>query len=140
MAEMQVRNIDEADIDTVLAEDIDFDGEISFEQPLLVKGKVTGEIRSSGDLFVHEGAVVEATIAADVVSVKGRVSGDIAAKTRLELFATSRVSGNISAPDLIIQSGCRFNGTCKMPDNGHADSGQPDSGHETENASASPSH
>jgi cytoskeletal protein CcmA (bactofilin family) len=114
MANLRVKTIDEADIDTVLAEDIEFEGELVFHDPLLIKGFFNGEIRSSGDLFINESARVEAKIEAQTVSVKGRVTGDVQAHTRLELFETARITGNIRTPDLYVQSGCLINGTCKM--------------------------
>lgn len=114
MAELRIRKIDESELDTVLAEDIDFDGELSFKQPLLVKGRVTGEVRSESDLYINESASVDATVSAATVSIKGSVKGDITATTRLELFASSNVSGSIRTADLVVQSGCVLNGTCEM--------------------------
>lgn len=122
MAEMRLKTIDEADIDTVLAPDIDFDGELTFVEPLLVKGTLKGKILSGGDLYVNPGAVVDASIVADKVSVKGSVHGDIHAKQRLELFENAELSGNVKTPDLIVQSGSVFNGSCRMykPEDGDA--------------------
>jgi cytoskeletal protein CcmA (bactofilin family) len=118
MAELRIRKIDETELDTVLAEDIDFDGELSFKQPLLVKGRVTGQVRSESDLYINESASVDATISAATVSVKGTVHGDITASTRLELFSSSDVSGSIRTGDLVVQSGCRLNGSCEMLSDG----------------------
>ena len=101
-------------LETVLAEDIDFDGELRFSEPLLVKGTVKGSVISNTDLFVNPDATVSATIEASKVSVKGTVIGDIHATTRLELFSSARVTGNVRTPDLIMQSGCRLNGSCEM--------------------------
>ena len=114
MAELRIKSIDESTLATVLAEDIDFDGELHFSEPLLIKGNVKGTVVSDTDLFVNPEATVSATIEAGKVSVKGTITGDIHAKTRLELFATARVQGNIKTPDLIIQSGCTLNGSCDM--------------------------
>lgn len=115
MAELRLKSIDESDIDTVLAPDIDFDGELSFVEPLLVKGSLRGKVLSGGDLYVNPGATVEASIVANKVSVKGSVHGDIHAKMRLEVFENAELSGNVKTPDLIVQSGARFNGSCEMP-------------------------
>jgi cytoskeletal protein CcmA (bactofilin family) len=114
MAELRLKTIDEADIDTVLAPDIDFDGELTFVEPLLVKGTLKGKILSGGDLYVNPGATVEAGIVANKVSVKGTVRGDIHAKERLELFENAELSGNVKTADLIVQSGSSFNGSCEM--------------------------
>ncbi|MFW5785875.1 MAG: bactofilin family protein, partial [bacterium] len=114
MAELRLKKIDEADIDTVLAEDVDFEGTLEFEDPVLIKGKFRGEITSSGDLFVSDNATVDAKVTANVVSVRGRVNGDVNARTRLELFSKSRLTGSIVAADLVVESGCVVNATCRM--------------------------
>jgi cytoskeletal protein CcmA (bactofilin family) len=118
MAELRLKKIDEVDIDTVLAEDVDFEGTLSFEDPVLIKGNFRGEITSSGDLFVSEDASVDATVTANVVSVRGTVTGDVRARTRLELFSSSRLTGSIVAADLVVQSGCVVNATCRMEEGG----------------------
>ena len=115
MTDMRIRSIDESTLQTVLAEDIDFDGELHFSEPLLIKGHVKGKVLSDTDLYINADAVVAARIEAGKVSVKGEVQGDIYAKDRLELFASARVTGNVRTPDLIVQSGCTLNGSCSMP-------------------------
>ena len=114
MSELRIRKIEDNEIDTVLAEDIDFTGELSFNKPLMIKGKFSGTINASGDLYVGNDALVEARIEANVVSLKGRIKGNIFAKSRVELFSTAAVDGDITAPDIVMESGCRFNGMCKM--------------------------
>ena len=114
MTEMRIRSIDESTLQTVLAEDIDFDGEIHFSEPLLIKGNVKGKVISDTDLYINADALVAARIEAKKVSVKGEVQGDIFASDRLELFSSARVTGNVNTPDLIVQSGCRINGSCTM--------------------------
>ncbi len=114
MAELRVRTIDESELETVLAPDIEFEGTIEFSQPVLVKGSVKGEIRTGSDLFIADTAQVHADISAARVSVKGNVAGDIEASERIELFSGASITGNISSPDLIIQSGSRLNGRCSM--------------------------
>ena len=59
-------------------------------------------------------AVVEARVEANIVSLKGTIKGDVFAHTRVELFSSAMVDGDITAPDVIMESGCKFNGICKM--------------------------
>jgi cytoskeletal protein CcmA (bactofilin family) len=123
MANLRVRTIDESELDTVLAEDFEFDGTIEFREPLLVKGHVSGELKTESDLFVAESATVDADIRARRVSIKGTVHGDVGALERIEVFAGASLNGNIATPDIIIQSGGRFSGQCTMPaDTGSAKS------------------
>lgn len=114
MAELRVRTIDEADLDTVLSEDFSFDGDLEFDDALLVKGRLSGSIRSETNLYVGVDARVDAKIHAARVSIKGRVTGDVVASERIELFAGAHISGNVTTPDLIVQSGSFFNGTIRM--------------------------
>jgi cytoskeletal protein CcmA (bactofilin family) len=106
---------DEADMDTVMSEDFFFDGQLTFERPLLIKGRLKGSITSAGDVYINRGAVVEAKIEAGNVWLKGSVKGEIKTSGRLELFSGSSMDGNISIPDLVIQSACYFRGYCDMP-------------------------
>jgi len=114
MREVRIENIVEAEIDTILAEDIDFTGTLSFEKPLMIKGRFQGEIKSKSDLYVGENAVVKAKVEADKISAKGRIEGDITAHSRVELFSTASVNGDLSTPELVVESGCQYNGLCTM--------------------------
>ncbi len=114
MAEVRIKDIDEHEIDTILAEDIDFEGRLTFKKPLMIKGKFKGEIKSTSALFIGEKAHVEATTEADVVSSKGRHTGNILGRSRVELYSTARVDGDVTTPDFVMESGCKFNGYCNM--------------------------
>lgn len=114
MAEVRIKDIDEHEIDTILAEDIDFEGYLTFQKPLMIKGKFKGEIKSTSSLYIGEKAYVEATTEAGVVSSKGRHKGNIVGHSRVELYSTAQVDGDIATPDFIVESGCKFNGFCNM--------------------------
>lgn len=114
MPEIRINDMDENELDTILAEDIDFSGVLEFKKPLMIKGKFKGEIKASGDLYIGDNANVEARVEAALVSSKGRIKGDIVAQSRVELLSGARVEGDITTPDLVIESGCEFNGLCKM--------------------------
>jgi cytoskeletal protein CcmA (bactofilin family) len=114
MAEVRIRDIDENEIDTILAEDIDFEGHLSFRKPLMIKGRFKGVITSSSALHIGEKAAVEATTKVGVFSSKGAHKGPITASARVELYSTARVDGDITTPDFVMESGSRFNGACAM--------------------------
>jgi Integral membrane protein CcmA involved in cell shape determination len=114
MTEVQITTIDEDQLDTVLALDVEFAGEMTFKKPLMIKGRVSGIVRSESDLYIDEKAVVEADIVANIVSVKGSVKGNISAREKVELFASSSVDGDVTAPQVTMETGCRFNGACRM--------------------------
>jgi len=114
MAEVRIKDIDEHEVDTILADDIDFEGQLTFKKPLMIKGKFRGEIRSESALYVGEKAVVEAKVESSLVSSKGRIKGDITGHSRVELASTANVDGDITTPDFVVESGCKFNGHCNM--------------------------
>jgi cytoskeletal protein CcmA (bactofilin family) len=48
------------------------------------------------------------------VIIKGRVTGDITARQRVEIRAPGKLFGNVTTPSLIIQEGVIFEGHCSM--------------------------
>lgn len=114
MSDLRIRSVDESELSTVLASDVDFEGEMSFDQPVIVKGAFRGTITSRSVLYVGKDAKVNATVSADIISIQGQIKGDVTAATRVELFATSQLNGSVSSPDIIMQSGAILNGTCRM--------------------------
>jgi len=114
MREVRIEHVDEGEIDTVLAEDIDFSGVLSFQKPLMIKGLFQGEIKASSDLYIGEKAVVKARIEADTVSSRGRIEGDVLARRRVEFFSTATMVGDLTTPELVMESGCLYNGHCTM--------------------------
>jgi cytoskeletal protein CcmA (bactofilin family) len=114
MRDVRIDQIDENEIDTILAEDIDFSGVLTFKKPLMIKGVFQGEIKASSDLYLGERAVVKAKIEANCLSSRGRVEGDVLAHSRVEFFSTSCMQGDLITPELVMESGCQYNGHCTM--------------------------
>lgn len=110
-------NIEESMIDTVLAPDIDFTGTMKFSKSLMIKGKFEGDIAATGHLIVGPGAVTNATVKAQVITNYGTMNGNVTATERLELLNSAKLTGDTVTPELIIESGCKFNGRSSMPDN-----------------------
>jgi cytoskeletal protein CcmA (bactofilin family) len=106
--------LEDEDFDTILSPDIEFSGTLSFEKPFLIRGKVSGEISARGMLVVDEEAVVNANINAARVIIRGSVKGDVAAAEKVEVAITGRLVGNVSAPEIYMETGCVFNGRCTM--------------------------
>lgn len=107
-------HVDESMIDTVLAKDIDFTGTMRFSKSLMIKGKFEGDIDATGHLIIGPGAVAKATIKAGVITNYGTIIGNVTAMERLELFNRADLTGDVKTPELIIESGCAFNGNCGM--------------------------
>lgn len=113
---IDVRNdtLDEDDFDTVLSSDIEFTGTLVFNKPFMIKGRVTGNIFATGDLLVAQGAVVKAEVRAPTVVVCGSLTGNVSATKRVEVKASGKLDGDIIAPEILMETGCSFNGKCTM--------------------------
>jgi cytoskeletal protein CcmA (bactofilin family) len=116
MAKDNSLHIDESMVDTVLAEDLNFQGTMKFTKSLMIKGKFEGQIDASGHLIIGPNAIVSATIKAGVITNYGQINGNVEGTERVELFNHARLTGDIKTPEVIIESGCNFNGTCVMSD------------------------
>jgi len=114
MSEIKEIIEDENKIDTVIAEDIEFRGTLKFKSSLKIKGKFEGKIFSDGQLIIGRESNTSAEINASVVSVSGNVNGKIRASKRIELFKKSRINADLISPEIVMESGSIFNGTCIM--------------------------
>ena len=107
-------NLEDNDYDTILSDDIDFKGTLNFEKSFLVKGRLEGEINATGTLLVDTAALVIADIRANKVIIRGTVTGNITAYRKVEVAQSGKVTGDVFAPEIQMESGCVFNGQCRM--------------------------
>ncbi len=114
MAEIKEIVEDENKISTVVGDDIELRGRLVFKNSLKLKGFFEGKIESKGHLIIGQEATVSAEIKAGVVSVNGRSNGKIKAAQRIELFNKSVTNSDLITPELNIEKGAIFNGTCIM--------------------------
>ena len=94
--------------------DTEITGEIKFKENFRIDGVFKGKILSGNGLIIGESGEVEADIDVITIAVNGRVKGTIKAKERIEIFAKGRVIGSVAAPELIIEDGAFFQGSCQM--------------------------
>jgi len=74
-----------------------------------------GQIVSEGAVVIHNQGEVDGQVQAKVVSVTGKVKGEVHASERLEIKEHGIVLGNIRTPCLLIDPGGFFDGECHMP-------------------------
>jgi cytoskeletal protein CcmA (bactofilin family) len=90
------------------------EGKLTFEGSVRIDGHVEGEIEAHDAVIVGDSALINAQISAETVVVKGKVTGDISARKRVELRAPGKLVGNITTPSLVIHEGVVFEGHCSM--------------------------
>ncbi|MGP1437923.1 MAG: bactofilin family protein [Treponema sp.] len=111
---VNIFDLEEEDFDTVLATDIEFSGNVDLKKPLMIKGIFSGSITSESALSIEESAFVKANVKADSLVVKGTLEGDVVADTVVRIYPTGKLSGDVVAPEVVLDSGCYFTGNCKM--------------------------
>jgi cytoskeletal protein CcmA (bactofilin family) len=92
----------------------EFEGKLSFRDTVRIDGRFRGEIASENTLIIGESGEIEATIRSNTVAISGSVEGDVHAARKVVLHKTARVTGNVTAPSLIVEEGAVINGTFKM--------------------------
>ncbi len=97
-----------------------FDGELTFTDRLVISGKFTGTIRSTGDLEISKTSECNVDkITAKSVVVYGSVSGDINGQERVELCKGSSVKGNLTTENIRIADNVNFDGSISMLEDTH---------------------
>ena len=102
---------------TILGEQTEFDGVLNFTDNLVITGKFTGTIESTGSLVIEKtGKCSVDKITVDSITIAGQVQGDLSAKTKLEMFSGSTIVGNVETSRLRIADDVNFQGQVKMLD------------------------
>jgi cytoskeletal protein CcmA (bactofilin family) len=91
-----------------------FEGKISFAGSVSIDGNFRGEIRADGTLVVGETGVVQAKIDVQRLLVRGAVSGEVAAKERVDLVRRGSLEGSVTTPRLRIEEGARLEARVTM--------------------------
>lgn len=115
--------IDEKNVVTTLADDLEIEGTIKFKSSLMITGIFKGEIISEGLIIIGPTAKVTATITTKNLISHGEIQGDVTASEQVILKKTAIHNGNITTPDIAIESGSLFNGSCIMKKNAPDGSG-----------------
>jgi cytoskeletal protein CcmA (bactofilin family) len=104
------------DISGFLAEGTEIQGEVRFRDILRVDGKIRGKVISEKELVVGESGEVEAEVEVGMLSVSGKVTGNLHIKEKLEIHPRGRVVGDVTLdkPNLVIHEGGIFEGNIEM--------------------------
>jgi cytoskeletal protein CcmA (bactofilin family) len=101
-----------------LGPSVRFEGKLTFKGTVRVDTAFKGTITTNDVLVVGERAVLEANVSCGSVVVAGTVTGNIEAKTLVELAPTARVKGDVETPALVVQKGATLTGGVTMKSGG----------------------
>jgi len=88
---------------------------VTGNQSVHIEGHVKGTISLSGNILSvgREGQVI-AIIDARAVFVRGKVEGDLKGDEQVVIHSSGNVRGNIVAPRVILEDGCKVKGSIDM--------------------------
>jgi len=100
--------------ETIIAFGVRLEGDLVAEGDLVIEGEVHGTIKTKGDLRIGDQALVEANIEASNAVVSGEIRGNILVHGKLELFPSSKMTGDLVTDVLAIGPGAQVNGNISM--------------------------
>lgn len=112
--EVPAVNMNTHDVHTILGPESSFEGKLAFDGAVRIDGRFKGEVRTTDRLIVGEGARVEANIHVGSIVITGEVHGDVTATQSVEIHKPGKLRGNINTPQLMIEAGVVFEGSCSM--------------------------
>lgn len=99
---------------TIIGENSFFEGRFMVNGSIRIDGKFEGEMLKVANVTIGAKGKVRSNISAMNVVVEGVLIGNIDAKVRVMLLPTSRVYGDITTPEIIIQQGVLFEGKIRI--------------------------
>jgi len=103
------------DVETVVGPSVNVEGDFASEGNILVKGTVSGSVKTSKRLTVEDGAKIFASVQAGSAVISGEIRGDVMVDDAVELRSTARIMGDIECKVLAIEAGCLISGKVVMP-------------------------
>jgi cytoskeletal protein CcmA (bactofilin family) len=101
----------------ILNSDVEIKGILKFSGELTLEGKLEGEIHTDGTLHLGDSAVVNGSINAGTVIVRGKINGNIIAKDKIDIKTKTELFGDIKASKLVIEEGITFVGKTEVNPN-----------------------
>ena len=93
------------DFPTTIGPDAFFKGHLKFEKGARLLGRFEGEISSTGELVVAQGARINADVKVDSIRIDGELKGNLNVAAKVQLSSSGRVEGDIQASRLEVAEG-----------------------------------
>jgi len=94
-------------------------GKYTCSGTVMLDARLRGEITANDTLVIGDHGVVEATVRAVVLVIRGKLIGRAMASERVELKSSARVTGDVEAPVIVVEEGAVLDGqrrTTKLRD------------------------
>src|SRR5690348_18507232 len=86
-------------------------GDVVSTKDLVIDGQVQGTIElGDHSLTIGQAAAVTADLVAKMVTISGKVNGNVISTGKVELKSTAKVEGDINAPKFVMEDGAALSG------------------------------
>ena len=99
---------------TLIGEEAYVHGMLAAKGSLRVEGTVEGDVTDAATVEVGKKGRIKGNVAAESVSIAGAIEGDVVTSRHVEILAHGRLTGNIRTPNLRVEDGACFDGSCAM--------------------------
>jgi cytoskeletal protein CcmA (bactofilin family) len=107
--------VTEAPAGMAIGPSISIVGELSGDEDLTILGRIEGSVNlPKHSVTIGRTAKVVADIRAKAVSVEGELRGNLYATEQVLVRKTATMLGNLAAPRVGLEDGCRFKGSVEM--------------------------
>jgi cytoskeletal protein CcmA (bactofilin family) len=90
-------------------------GEFECSEDLIIEGRINGHlVVRDATLTIAPAGAVQAQVHGARVLVEGQLKGSVSATERIEITASARVEGSLSADRVVLRDGARFDGGIDM--------------------------
>ena len=107
-----------AEFPTIIGADAVFTGELKFQKGVRLLGRLDGQIESTGELVVAEGATLTGDVKTGNIQVEGKVKGNVTAEGKVQLSSSARLEGDLQTARLEVADGAVLIGRCMVGVNG----------------------
>ena len=95
-------------------------GDLTGNEDMVIEGRVEGKVDlPNNQLTIGANGTVKAELHAKGIVIVGHVIGNVTGLERVEIQATGRVEGDVTAPKLIVAEGAQLNGAIQMGQKGN---------------------
>ncbi|MBL7825404.1 MAG: polymer-forming cytoskeletal protein [Saprospiraceae bacterium] len=90
------------------------EGSLKCESDIRVDGTIKGKLNCASKVIIGPTGAVEGEIRCQSAVIEGRFKGNLHVQELLSVRETAEVEGEIVTNKLLVQSGAKFNVSCKM--------------------------